>query len=109
MPLCVVEMSDGETFTLYAGINGQVVEVNARLAEEPHLLSDSPEQEGFLCIILVKLPAMPKVLKTLISADGKTDGADVAAKMRGQNKRPAEGDAEPSNAGGSPKSPKRAP
>ena len=58
-PLCVVELSDGEKFTLCAGICGQIVEVNARLVAEPNLLSECPGQEGFLCIILVKLPAMP--------------------------------------------------
>lgn len=44
----VVE-SDDEAVDLYAPISGTVVAVNDALEDEPGLISESPEEKGWLC------------------------------------------------------------
>lgn len=46
--LGVVESED-VSFDLYAPISGTVVAVNDALEDEPGLISDSPEDKGWLC------------------------------------------------------------
>lgn len=73
-PLCTVTKTDGSTFDLKCCIHGQIVEVNSRLVENPELLQLYPEQEGFLCIMLVKLESVPKVCIEKFSPSGKKGG-----------------------------------
>ncbi len=46
--LGVVE-SDDEAVDLYAPISGTVIAVNDALEDEPGLISESPEEKGWLC------------------------------------------------------------
>lgn len=46
--LGVVESED-VSFDIYAPISGTVVAVNDALEDEPGLISDSPEEKGWLC------------------------------------------------------------
>ena len=85
-PLCTVTRSDGEVFTMYSCIPGKIIEVNSRLESEPNLLQTDPGGEGFLCVVLVLLPSVPKVLRGLVSADGTIDGADVSASAKNDDK-----------------------
>lgn len=51
-PLAVVESTKAAT-DLYSPISGKVVAVNQELQERPHLLNSSPEEKGWIAIILV--------------------------------------------------------
>ena len=46
--LCVVESVKAASDVI-APVSGRVVEVNASLAENPGLLNDSPEKDGWIC------------------------------------------------------------
>ncbi|KAG0310656.1 hypothetical protein BGZ99_000229, partial [Dissophora globulifera] len=54
---------------IYAPISGKVIEVNAALSDEPGLLNESPEDEGWLCKI--QLSAEDEVKDLLSAAEYK--------------------------------------
>lgn len=54
-PICIITCSDSTKYTVLAGIHGKLVEVNERLVSHPHLLSESPNAEGYLALVLPPL------------------------------------------------------
>lgn len=54
-PLCIITMSDGEKYTVHSGIRGNLIEVNENLLKHPQLLTEKPETEGHIAIIMMKL------------------------------------------------------
>ena len=52
---------------LYAPISGEIVEVNAALADDPALINQSPYEEGW--IMKIRL-SDPQELETLLDAEG---------------------------------------
>lgn len=53
--LCEVTMSDGAVYKVRACVRGTLIEVNARLAEDPGLLQRKANTEGYVAIIRPKL------------------------------------------------------
>lgn len=50
--LCLVKCVDGSVYTLRSGIKATLIEANARLVTEPHLLKDSRDYAGFLAVVI---------------------------------------------------------
>lgn len=53
-PLCTVTTASGSCHEIRATVNCDLVEINARLAAEPGLVSLDPEGAGFLCVGLTR-------------------------------------------------------
>jgi len=54
-PLCRVICEDGSRYTLYSCIKGKLVEVNEQLLQNPNLLIEKPQTNGYIAIIQPKL------------------------------------------------------
>ncbi|XP_063232961.1 protein Abitram [Bacillus rossius redtenbacheri] len=50
--LCVVECDDGSRYKVFSCLTGKLVEVNERLVEQPQLVAERPQSEGFVAIVL---------------------------------------------------------
>lgn len=50
--LCLINCSDGTSYTIRAGIKALLIEVNTNLVEKPELLTTSREKRGYLAIII---------------------------------------------------------
>lgn len=48
--VCSLTVAD-ETYSIRSGVNGQLLEINNRLAEDPMLLIEKPASEGWLAVI----------------------------------------------------------
>ncbi|XP_071157640.1 protein Abitram-like [Mytilus edulis] len=64
-PICKIACVDGEEFTVYSGIKGQLIEVNECLIQNPNLILKKPLTEGYIAIVLPKLKDHEQVLKKL--------------------------------------------
>lgn len=53
--LCLVECSDKSVYRILAGVKGKLIEMNDYLIENPKLLADKPETDGYIAVILLKL------------------------------------------------------
>lgn len=60
---------------VYSPITGTVTEVNTKLVNAPELVNQSPEQEGWLCKILVSDPAELDLLMDLADYQAMLNGA----------------------------------
>lgn len=65
-PLCIVTTDDGSVYTVRPGIRGNLIEVNENLIKYPSLLSDMPETNGYIAIIMIKLHEKEKILESLM-------------------------------------------
>lgn len=54
-PLCKVTSDGGKIFTLVSCIKGQLIEVNEALIENPNLILEKPQTEGYIAIVLPRL------------------------------------------------------
>ncbi len=52
---------------VYAPVSGEVVEVNADLADQPQRVNEDPYGEGWLCVIS---PTDPAQVESLLDAEG---------------------------------------
>ena len=67
--ICEVTMSDGAVYKVRACVRGMLIEVNARLAEDPGLLQRKPNTEGYVAILRPKLEEADSVAKGLKTRD----------------------------------------
>jgi hypothetical protein len=51
-PLCYIECEDGSKYTVRSCIQGKLVEMNDALIENPKLLLEKPDAEGYIAIVL---------------------------------------------------------
>jgi len=68
---CVVVESTKAASDVYAPVSGEVVAVNAALAEAPQIVNESPYADGWLFRMR---PSDPAQLDALLSADAYTAG-----------------------------------
>ncbi|XP_064091271.1 protein Abitram-like [Macrobrachium nipponense] len=68
-PVCKVICADGMSYTILAGVNGKLIEVNERLDTNPRLLSESPKEDGYLAIVLPPLRNGNVLLNRLLSKE----------------------------------------
>lgn len=54
-PLCKVTSDGGKIFTLVSCVKGQLIEVNEALIENPNLILEKPQTEGYIAIVLPRL------------------------------------------------------
>lgn len=52
--VCTLITQLGTRHIIRAGINGDLVEINSRLSDEPNLVSIDPEGAGFICVALTR-------------------------------------------------------
>eukprot|EP01130_Rhizamoeba_saxonica_P013395 TRINITY_DN571_c0_g1_i1.p1 TRINITY_DN571_c0_g1~~TRINITY_DN571_c0_g1_i1.p1 ORF type:complete len:176 (+),score=25.17 TRINITY_DN571_c0_g1_i1:647-1174(+) len=52
--ICTIETTDGETYPIKCNCLGNLIEINTTLITNPQLVSDHPETNGFIGIILPK-------------------------------------------------------
>ncbi|VDK44510.1 unnamed protein product [Anisakis simplex] len=50
--LCELECNDGTRYVLRAGIKANLVEVNDRLAADPELIREHPENTGYIAVFI---------------------------------------------------------
>ncbi|PAV91802.1 hypothetical protein WR25_18962 [Diploscapter pachys] len=50
--VCTIECEDGTSVVVRAGVQGSLVEVNDRLFDNPDLVRTSPENLGYICVIM---------------------------------------------------------
>ena len=60
-------------------VEGQLIELNARLLEDTNALLDAPYEEGFLAILYVKAPRREKAFAKGIEGDEAYAAAAAAA------------------------------
>ncbi|XP_069680418.1 protein Abitram [Periplaneta americana] len=51
-PLCYIECTDNSKYTVQSCIKGKLVEINDALIENPKLLIEKPDAEGYIAIVL---------------------------------------------------------
>ena len=66
-PLCIVTTNDDAVYTIRPGIRGNLIEVNENLLKFPNLISDMPESNGYIAIIMIKLHEKDKILEGLMN------------------------------------------
>ncbi|XP_064614282.1 protein Abitram-like [Liolophura sinensis] len=87
-PVCYIHCDDGSAYTLYSCVRGMLIEVNKNLVSHPSLISEKPETDGYLAIILPplkeyhavvsKLDGQEKYLQTLQQRQQPTPPPDAA-------------------------------
>lgn len=65
--VCTIEFDDGMCFDIPSGIKGTLVEVNENLIDNPQLLKDFPESNGYIAIILSTISASEEFKKDLMT------------------------------------------
>ncbi|KAM3571706.1 hypothetical protein VYU27_006276 [Nannochloropsis oceanica] len=86
--LARVVLSDGREFPVFGGVNGQVLELNELLSEDPGLLLRQPEDQGYIAILQPpRFAAIPPDLSHLIAPEAYRD----AREAEGQGKDGAGG------------------
>ncbi|XP_039294824.1 protein Abitram [Nilaparvata lugens] len=65
--LCFAKCADGEIHKICAGIPGKLVEINENLPENPSLLVECPETEGFVAIVLPSIPTSERFKAELMN------------------------------------------
>lgn len=54
-PVCSISCTDFSSYTVYSCIRGHLVEINNRLLERPSLVTEKPDSDGYIAIIMTKL------------------------------------------------------
>ncbi|XP_014665475.1 PREDICTED: protein Simiate-like isoform X2 [Priapulus caudatus] len=53
--VCELTCTDGSNYTIYSCIRGNLIEINENLLNNPSLLSEKPDSNGYIAVILPKL------------------------------------------------------
>jgi len=61
-PVCVLELSNGDTFTVHSPVTGEVLKVNEVLLDDPDLINRSPEGDGWIFKIRIEVPRELSIL-----------------------------------------------
>ena len=68
-PVCALELSNGDTFTVHSPVTGEVVEINEALKDDPDLINRSPEGDGWIFKIRIEIPRELSILMNRIEYD----------------------------------------
>ncbi|MPC39255.1 Protein Simiate [Portunus trituberculatus] len=68
-PVCIITCADSSRHLVLAGVHGKLVEVNERLLANPKLLSERPDAEGYVAVILPPIKNGDGPLRRLITAE----------------------------------------
>lgn len=55
-PICTLELANGDVHIVNAPVTGEVLEVNKVLKEDPDLINQTPEGDGWLVKISIDIP-----------------------------------------------------
>lgn len=64
--LCMLECEDGTTYTVRSCVFGKLIEINENLVENPQLLFDKPDSDGYVAIVLPNLSTNEKFKTNLL-------------------------------------------
>ncbi|KAK3913865.1 Protein Abitram [Frankliniella fusca] len=67
--LCVVECEDGSKYTVRSCVYGKLIEINENLVENPQLLLEKPDSDGYIAIVLPNLSTNEKFKTNLLSKE----------------------------------------
>jgi len=82
--MAVIETEGGDRYKVVSNVRGKIVEVNERLVAEPELVRTHPGTEGFVAMVLPKIPDGLKELRERLEcveeedSVGQTEGDEVA-------------------------------
>lgn len=62
--LVIIECSDGSSYPVRSCLKGKLIEINENVVKSPELILQDPQGEGFIAIILPKLPDGLQDMKT---------------------------------------------
>ncbi|XP_041040590.1 protein Abitram [Carcharodon carcharias] len=68
-PLCRIQCTDGEEYTIYSCIRGRLLEVNENILQEPSLLQEKPSTEGYIAVVLPKFEESKNITQGLINQE----------------------------------------
>ncbi|XP_061193994.1 telomere-associated protein RIF1-like [Saccostrea echinata] len=68
-PLCEVTCTDESKYTVICGVRAQLIEANENLVKSPQLLTQKPQTEGYIAIVLPKLGDFESATKNLLSKE----------------------------------------
>ncbi|KAK4315715.1 hypothetical protein Pmani_013069 [Petrolisthes manimaculis] len=66
-PLCIITCSDDTHYSIMAGVHGKLVEVNERLLTNPSLVTEKPDAEGYIAVVLPPLRNTENVTTRLLN------------------------------------------
>ncbi|XP_062606335.1 protein Abitram-like [Saccostrea cucullata] len=67
--LCEVSCTDESRYTITCGVRAQLIEANENLVKAPQLLTQKPQTEGYIAIVLPKLGDFESATKNLLSRE----------------------------------------
>jgi len=68
-PLCYIECADGSKYTVQSCIKGKLVEINDSLIENPKLLVEKPDAEGYIAIVLPSISSSNQQREELLTLE----------------------------------------
>ncbi len=68
-PVCVLELANGDTFTVHSPVTGEVLEGNEALLDAPDLTNRSPEGDGWIFKIRIEIPRELSILMNRVDYD----------------------------------------
>ncbi|XP_029655672.1 protein Abitram [Octopus sinensis] len=68
-PLCKVTCEGGRMYTLISCVRGQLIEVNEALVDNPQLILEKPQSDGYIAIVLPRLDEHNQEIDKLLSEE----------------------------------------
>ncbi|XP_007516244.2 protein Abitram [Erinaceus europaeus] len=66
-PLCKIQCSDGEEYTVSSCVRGRLMEVNENILHNPSILQEKPSTEGYIAVVLPKFEESKSVTEGLLT------------------------------------------
>jgi len=64
--LCLINCSDGSSYTVLSGITGNLIEINQRLLEKPQLITEKPWSNGYIALACSTLTHIRTMKETML-------------------------------------------
>ncbi|KAK3869873.1 hypothetical protein Pcinc_024852 [Petrolisthes cinctipes] len=82
-PVCIITCGDDTRYSIMAGVHGKLVEVNERLLTNPSLVTERPDAEGYLAVVLPPLRNAENVTTRLLNEEQYQELLISGEKVRG--------------------------
>lgn len=71
--LCTVKCIDGTSYIIHSCLKGKLVEINENLIENPNLMIERPNSEGYIAIVLPRKCDIENIKKELLNEEEYRD------------------------------------